>query len=443
VKMKILFLTFILAIVAVLAFATGKNEEKALTGGPVTIRMWTYLNPEAKGSREVALNHIITNFKKDFPNINVVVEPQQWDLMTPKFLAAAKTGTAPDVIWVIPTELGAAVDQGTLEPFENLFLKNWSANDIADVKDGYWDLGAKGNKHYQVGLTRNLYLIYYREDLLAAKGIKFPPVPTWDEFIHAAKLLTEKDAKTGLMRYGFGIPMSDTKPDPGIFVSSLIYEQGDMFSKDGKPMWSTDAGVRAMKLQTDMVRVHGITPQSVVNDNIENVINEFVAGKYAMIFAISSRIRQIQTTATFNPGTIKMMLIPSYDGKNNSPGVVGGWCIGVWSGGKNKQAAGKFVEYMFNPQSDSIWLKEGGQIPVRKSTIQANADFLSDPLNSFFPIVAKGFVSAAYFQPTAFPISGFKETQNKAAQMIIVNETPIKKALEDAEREFIKINTTK
>jgi multiple sugar transport system substrate-binding protein len=303
-------------------------------------------------------------------------------------------------------------------------------------------MGVKEGKHYQVGLTRNIYLLFYREDLFDKKGLE-APIKTWDEFIEAGKMLTEKDAETGLQRYGLGCAMADVKAIPGIFTSALIYEQGDMFAEDGKPMWSTEAGIRAMKLQTDMVKVYGIIPETNVNDNGEDVINDFIAGKYAMIYTISSRMRQIQTGATFDPSVVKLMLNPSYDGIGNSPGVVGGWCVGVWSGSQNKEAAGKFLEYMFNVESDSIWLIAGGQVPVRKSTIEANQDFLSDPLNSFFPVIAEGFVSAAYFQPTGIPITGYMETQNKAAQEIIVNDKPIKEALEDAEKAFIEINAGK
>ena len=402
------------------------------------VKMWTFLNPQGTSARELALNEIIQNFERDFPNVDIVVEPQQWDLMTAKFLAASQTGEAPDVVWVHPDQLGPVINQGALEPFENLFLKDWSDEDMADVEDGYWNFGVKDGKHHQIGLTRNLYLIYYREDLFNEKGIE-APIETWDEFIEVAKMLTEEDPETGLQRYGFGMPMSDTAADPGLFPALLLYEQGERYTESGEPLWATEAGVRAMKIQTDMVKEHGVTPDSVVYDTTEDAVNDFAAGKYGMIYAISSRMRQIQESAVFDPSVIKMMLLPTYDGVGNSPLIVGGWCIGVWSGGQNKEAAGKFVEFMFNKESDSIWLTVGGQVPTRKSTIEANQEFLSDPLNSFFATVAEGFQYAA-FQPTEFSTNGYKDVQARAAQNIIINNMPIMEALEQAEEEFIEIN---
>ena len=49
----------------------------------------------------------------------------------------------------------------------------------------------------------------------------------------------------------------------------------------------------------------------------------------------------------FDPETIQIMPFPNTEGKP-SPSPITGWSVGVWSGGKYKREAGKFVEFMFS-----------------------------------------------------------------------------------------------
>lgn len=88
------------------------NSAKAQ--GTTTLRMWTFLNPAGNAPRERALRDIIAEFEAANPGSRVVVETQAWDQMTPKFLAAARTGGAPDVVWCITDLLGDAIRSGAL-----------------------------------------------------------------------------------------------------------------------------------------------------------------------------------------------------------------------------------------------------------------------------------------------------------------------------------------
>lgn len=433
-----LILVICISIVAMFSLAT--TAEVATGGYEGQIRMWTFLNPEGTAGREVALKQIITSFEKDFPNCKVIVEPQQWDVMTAKFFAAHQAGNAPDIMWVGINLVGQAMQMGALEPFENLFLKDWSDTDLADIEDPLWELTSKNGKHYTISVSRGAYGIGYREDLLKEKGIT-TPILTWDELIEAGKKLTEKDAKTGIQRYGFGVALSTEKAlDPNVYIVDLLYRQGDLFTKDGKAMWSTESGIKAMQLQSDMIKVHNITPASVVNSNVDDILRDFAAGKYAMILMTLVRATALQEAATFDKNLIKFMLIPSFDGKAPSPSRVGAWCIGVWSKSQNKEAAGKFLEYMFNKESDKLWVTLGGQIPLRKSTIETCKDFLADPLNYHLSIGAKGIATASYFEPTNFKTGGYVIDINKAVQEIIINNKPIQEALADAEKAFNERN---
>lgn len=415
----------------------GSGNTDNASKGKKNITMWTFLDPKGTSPREVALKEIIDNFERDNPGITVTVEPQTWDTLGSKFLASHQGKVAPDIIWLAMDDFGTALKQDALADFESLFLSEWSQEEIADIDDAYWSFGNKDDKHYQFTLSRNYIGILYREDLLKEKGIEVP-FKTWDDLIAAAQKLTETDQATGMERYGFGMAFSTKSPDPQIFPPALLSAQGDMFTEEGKADWSTEAGVEALKLQADMVRKYKVTPESAVAASVEDIYNEFKAGRYAMMIGAGVRIANLQTDASFDGKTIQMTYFPSKDGATFSPSVVNGWNVGVWSGSGHKEAAGKFVEYLVNPQSDEIWMVKGGQVPARKSTMEKNKDFLSQPDKQYLQVMSEGIAKYGYAQPWEFPVSGWRVDLNDIAQKVLTSGLDELKALQEGEAAFNK-----
>ena len=93
---KFIVFTLIIAMALSFAFANGTSEQKQ---EEVTVRMWTFIDPEGTGGRNVALKQMINEFEADNPGVHIVVEPKNWQTMTAEFLAAAATGTALDIMW--------------------------------------------------------------------------------------------------------------------------------------------------------------------------------------------------------------------------------------------------------------------------------------------------------------------------------------------------------
>lgn len=399
-----------------------------------TVRMWTFLDPEANNGRSKALKQIIANFEKENPNIKIVVETQDWEQMTPKFFAAHAAGNAPDIIWCIMDEMGAALDLGALEPLENLFLKNWTKDQIADIDDSFFNFGVRDGKHYQITHSRNYMALYYRADLFEKKGLEIPK--TWDDFVKVCQTLTEVDPDTGVQRYGFGQAFNVDKVDPQIMSTRLLEKQGNLFTNDGKANWANDAGADALQFQLDCIKKYKITPEAAVNLTGEELFTEFAAGKYAIISGGAVRVPTVRADVPFDPSAVQLMLYPSTDGKTNSPSTINGWCVGVWSGSKVKEAAGKFVEAMMSPDADKLWVTEGGQLAIRKSTVKNLSDFYADPNNKYLTVVANGIANAGWPQPTSYPVSSWKNDLNHAAQLVLVDGKSIPDALASTAKDF-------
>jgi multiple sugar transport system substrate-binding protein len=414
--------------------APAGDEPTKLQEG-ITLRMWTFLDPTKTSGREVALKQIIENFKNEY-NIDVVVEPQVWDVMTAKFFAAHNAGNAPDIQWVNMDDMGTAIKQKALEPFENLFMKDWTDEQLKNVQDSFWDYGSVDGLHYQMGFSRNYIGIIYREDLLKEAGYE-APFKNWDEFRQAAKDLTvENDPITGVKIYGFGSGLSLDKSDPWFVVNTILSEQGSLFAEDGKASFAIDPAVKAIQLFSDMMNVDKSIPEGVVTQSVEDIYKDFNSGKFAMINGGSVRMESLQANCVFDPETIQIMPFPSNTEGKPSPSPITGWSVGVWSGGKYKQEAGKFVEFMFSPESDKLWVEIGGQVPMNQATSALLTDFFKNPTKRYLTDTAGYFVNAAWAQPTEFTLTGWRADFCQAIQDVLVNKKDPMQALKDAEKAF-------
>lgn len=407
----------------------------ALAESATTITMWTFLDPYGGSSgREVALKQMMDSFEAE-TGIKVVVEPQTWSTMSAKFMTAAASGEAPDVIWCNVDDMGTAIKQGVLEPFENLFMKDWDEAQLADAECPAFEFAVTDGLHYQQYFSRNFIGIMYRSDLLEAAGYEVP-FKSWDEFREAAKALTvDTDEITGTKRYGFGAGFTVDSSDPSIISNMVLDAYGTMFNEDGTANWANDAGVRAAELLRDMMKVDGSISEANLNHTIDDVYKDFAAGKYAMINGASVRMEKAKSECVFDPDTIRLMPFPS-DEHDYSPTVLTGWSVGVWSGSAHKEEAGKFVEWMFKPENDVLWVKTGGQAPMMNSTSELLADMLAEPKYAYIVDTVTGLTQAGWAQPTAFPVSGWRGDQNQALQEIIVNGVDPLTALQASEAEF-------
>ncbi|MEY4682531.1 MAG: hypothetical protein RLZZ276_4180 [Pseudomonadota bacterium] len=403
-----------------------------------TIRMWTFLNPAGNAPREKALAEIIRRFEAANPGTKVVVEPQVWDQMTPKFLAAHRAGTAPDIVWVVTDLLGDALRTGSLADLNELFLGKWPAADVAERKDGYWARCEREGRVHCLFHSRNYYGVIYRTDFLREAGIDPSTLSTWPAFIEAARKLTTRDAAGNVTRWGFGQQFSENLADSQMMTSMLLARQGDLFEANGRAKWSNPVGAEALKLQTDMVLRHGVTPRQAVGWTAEDLYEQFAAGRLAMFGGAVVRISTMQ--AKLGAENVGFMIWPGVDGKPHSPGVMAGWAVGVWSGGKNKALAGRFLEHMSTGESDRLWVEMGGQLPGAPSTLRQMTEFMAKPQNAYLAIASRGVKEFGWIPSVEYGVGGYRQALNKAAQDVVVGNVDPKAALEAAERRFNQQN---
>jgi multiple sugar transport system substrate-binding protein len=405
--------------------------------GGTTIRMWTFLNPAGQAPRERALRDIIAAFEAANPGTRVVVEPQVWDQMTPKFLTAARQGNAPDIVWVVTDLLGDAIRSGALADLNELFVSGWPEERRRDNAGAYWDLCSVGGKQYCLFTSRNYIAIVYRTDLFREAGIDPAGVRTWDQFREAAQRLTVRDG-ANVTRWGFGQGFSENQPDPQIVVARLIAAQGSPFTADGRARFATEAGIEGLRFQCDLITRYSCCPRQAATWTVDDVIEQFSSDRLAMYIGASVRISGVQ--ARVGRDKVSMMLWPSVDGQRPSPAVMAGWAVSVWSGSRNRALAGRFVEFMSGPVGDRHWVETGGQTPGLLSTAAAMPQFFADPANAYLQVASRGSAEAGWLSPIDFGVGSYRQLLNKAAQEVVINNMDPRAALEAAEREFNRRN---
>ena len=395
---------------------------EAGSGKEITITMWTFLDPtNTENGRSVALQKMIDEFHAENPGVKVVVEPQDWSTMTGKFLAAATTGNAPDIMWCARDEMYGVLNAGALEPLENLFLGDWTAEEIADVDDAFFRFGERDGKHYTLTLNKNCTGLIYREDLLEKAGLSVPT--SFDELYETAKALTGKD-ESGIDRYGLGMSFSTETNDAQAIVNWLLQENGGLFNEDGTANWANDAGLKAIDWTINCINT-GVTPAESVNTTIEDIYTEFAAGKYAMSIASAVRLSSLRQNASFDGSTIQFTPLPGGT-------IIDGWFVGVWSGSKHKEEAGKFLEKMYSPESDLKWIELGGQAPLRKSTV-ASLEITNE--NKFMESMLEAF-NEGWLPSNTEAYVGWKLTLNYPIQSVMTDNTDPMQALKEAENIF-------
>lgn len=411
---KIIVYTLIIAMALSAVFANGAAESQAKD---VTIRMWTFIDPEGTGGRNKALKQMIQEFEAENPGVHVVVEPKTHTTMTAEFLAAAATGNAPDIMWCSSALLFGCIENGLLEPLENLFLKDWSKEEINDVDDAFFKFGEKNGKHYTLSLSKNAICLYYRADMID----KIPE--TWEELYETAKACTNPEKGV----YGLGMAVGNTGDYP-LISNYILWKQGSLFNEDGTANFATEAGVEAINYVKKFFD-EGIISPDCKNKISEDMMLEFQSGKYAMIPCGFVRIGTFKAQASFDPKYIKVCPVPTGS-------WIDGWHVGIWSGSKNKEIAGKFLEKMYTTESDLLWVNLGAQAPVRKST----KDMITITEDNDYIAVAGEIFETGYNVPNDRSYDQLKQELNLALQRVLVDGMDPMESLKQAEVNFNKAN---
>ncbi len=250
--------------------------------------------------------------------------------------------------------------KGWIEPLDKYVggaavLKN-------DYLPVYQNANVIGGKLYAMPSQGDAMFMYYRKDLLTKHGVAAPK--TWEELSAAAKKITAAEGNANLQ----GLSIQGAPIEGAVCTFLLPYwGQGKQFNDaGGKLTLDKAAAIKGMQNWLTMVD-QGVIKKNVAEVTTPITVNEFKAGQ--AVFAINwgfafDRFKDDADSTV--KGKVGVMPLPAMTG-GKSATCMGGWQWAMNAYGKNKDAAGKLIQFLSSKQASAFIAREGSILPVFQS----------------------------------------------------------------------------
>ncbi|MFI1330914.1 ABC transporter substrate-binding protein [Streptomyces sp. NPDC020845] len=345
------------------ATACGGGSSTAGNGSndsPKTLTYWASNQGASINVDKKVLQPELDKFKEQ-TGITVKLEVVPWSELLNRILTATTSGQGPDVLNIGNTWSASLQASGALLP--------WDAENFRTIggKDRFVDsalgsTGAQGKDPAAVPLYSMAYALYYNKKIFADAGIAEPPA-TWDELVADA----EKIKQHGAAALGAeGSNLSENIHHAFVFAKQ---HGADFFTADGKPDFTSDGAVAAVKQYVDLMAKDKAIPPGNAEYAQNQSLSDFAKGKTAMVLWQTA-------SATFKSLGMKddewgVAPAPTPSG---TPGtgtsvnsMVAGINMAVFKNTDNHDGALKFVKFMTSDAEQKILNKAYGSIPPVKA----------------------------------------------------------------------------
>jgi multiple sugar transport system substrate-binding protein len=268
--------------------------------------------------------------------------------------------------------------------------------------------------------------LFYRTDLFQAAGIAGPPT-TWDEFLADAQKLTDKTKK----QYGYEVFASEA----GYYFYPWLYQAGgDLLSEDGKILFTSDAAKKAADFYVNLTQY---SPKDFLNSNSYDGRTAFAQGKVAMYMAGAWFAGTLHSEFPKIDGKWAAAPLPS--GTAGCKTTIAGDSLVMLAGGKNHDAAWKWMEFLSKPDNLALWTyksKDGTLLPPLTSLLESPDLAKEKPVLEGFAKLMKCGVASTVANPK-FP--KVEEVLDKELAKAMYGDQTASQALDNAAKQGEKI----
>lgn len=353
------------------AAGTGSPVDQVTISKPVTLNFWEQIPDNGPGGQKLAA--LIKDFQSKNPNITInaqYIGPYA-DLFQ-KNQTAIVGGQSPDLSVAYGNEVSNYQQANVIVPLDD-YIKSQkyglTKDDYTDILQSYrYDnfYPPYGNKMLTFPWQKSVELLYYNEDLLKAANVAVPQ--TWDDFVKAAKAVTNGSAKG----YAIGIDASR--------IATGVYSRGGNLLSDDqkKAVFNNDAGVAQIALYQQLMKDGSAYQLASGASNT----NDMVAGKTVFFNDSSSHLTQVQQAAQQQGGVHWGVAMPVHG--TGAPAVTNmyGGNITVFKTTPEKQlAAWLFIKYFTSKEVNPDWSIATGYLPIRTSGL--NDDRIKAAVQAF------------------------------------------------------------
>jgi multiple sugar transport system substrate-binding protein len=345
---------------AATACGGGSSSGGGSNDSPKTLTYWASNQGASISVDKKVLQPELDKFEKQ-TGIKVKLEVIPWSDLLNRILTATTSGQGPDVLNIGNTWSASLQASGALLPWD---AKNFGKIGGKDrfVESAIGSAGAAGKDPAAVPLYSMSYALYYNKKMFKDAGISKPPT-TWDEIVADGKKIS-KDGKWGLAAEGSNLSNNIHQ----VFV--LAKQHGaDWFTADGKPDFTSDGAVAAVKQYVDLMAKDKIIAPGNAEYAQNQSLSDFSKNKTAMVLwqAAASTFKS-QGMKDSEWGVVPAPVQSGAPGQGRSTNsMVAGINIAVFKNTKNLDGAAKFVKFMTSDEESKLLNKTYGSIPPVKA----------------------------------------------------------------------------
>jgi sn-glycerol 3-phosphate transport system substrate-binding protein len=334
-----------------------------------------------------------------------------------KLRTAIAAGAAPPLSQVVGEVIPYLDGAGVLEPLDD-YPEARSLPILPGLAQASAYEGGAARPLVLVPFNRSTPIAYLNRQLFEQAGVE--PPTTWEALAGAARALTTKQ------RFGFGCPI-----DWWYWAALVGQAGGRVVEPDGRVSLGGGAGVRALKLWQRLVAAGVMKPPPGRDYNAwEQLSQDFLAGRVAMMWSSTAFVRYLEETASF---PVLAQALPR--GVRASVPTGGTHFVLLKSApAELKRAAWRFVRFMLEAGPAAHWSKETGYLPV---TTPAVAQLSASGFYSKHPNYRVALDQLAVAQPWPWSRALFRiqrEIVQPHLEAAVLERQPAQQALEHARR---------
>ncbi len=240
-----------------------------------------------------------------------------------------------------------------------------------------------GASHYEIPITAEAQVLFYRKDLFAEAGLKVPT--TMEGLFECARKLNQPPRRYGITLRGR--IDSNWWPLHGFLASY----GGGWFDSNWNPIINKSASVSAIEAYGKLCKEFG--SPGIPDYCFDEIGNEISTGRAAMYIDASVALPRFQDPKkSVVAGKIGTAVMPA--GPAGQRPNVHFWGVGMHSGSKRKEASWLFIQWATSKQVQKALALKG--IAPPRASIWKDPDFIAINPGDFIEAVSKSLSLGGY-----------------------------------------------
>ena len=308
--------------------------------------------------RTETLQAMVDEFEAANEGVEVEIISLPWGQAFEKFATMVAGGDVPDVVEMPDRWLALYAGAGKLANLEDR-IAGWDNG--ATLTDKALAMGRyAGGTAYTIPYGFYLRAMFYNKKLLEEAGVEAPPT-TMAEFMDASAKVSALDGK-----YGYCLRGGPGGLNGWIMMAATMNGSNEFFTEDGQSRLNEPGSVEGIQFLIDMYQ-KGYAPK----DSVSWGFNEIVAGFYSGTCAFLDQDPDalIAIAERMEPEDFAVMPMPLGPSGKAFPTIgYAGWS--VFESSESKDDAWNLVAHLSSPESNAVWAKRVGVIPIHEGADQ-------------------------------------------------------------------------